>query len=140
MAIVSLACLAAMQGTGVLRAQDTPTFRTGTTLIEFTMVAVDGNGRAITDLRREEITIEENGRVRDIAFFRFEGGETAAAVSTPPADPALPALHSNRIELGAGPRRNVIAILLDSLNTPAVEQVNAREEVLRYLQTVARDT
>lgn len=35
--------------------QDPPTFRTATTLVQFTIVAVDSNGNPVTDLKREEV-------------------------------------------------------------------------------------
>src|SRR4051812_41157316 len=65
--------------------ENTPTFRSGTTLIEFTVVAVGRNGNPVTDLKKEEITIAEEGKARDVAFFRFEGGaETAKPEPLPP--------------------------------------------------------
>lgn len=42
------------------RQQDQPTFRTSTTLVEFTAVPQDAAGNPVTDLRQDEISITEN--------------------------------------------------------------------------------
>jgi hypothetical protein len=57
------------------RAQDpaTPTFRAGTTLIEFTFVARDGKGNPVADLEKEDVVVTENGQAREVVFFRFDG-------------------------------------------------------------------
>src|SRR5918992_5697754 len=79
----------------VLGAQDppTPTFRAGTTLIEFTFVALDAQGNPVTDLTKDDIVITENGQPRVVEFFRFDG-------APPQPSPAkLPAGHyTNRFE------------------------------------------
>ena len=59
--------------------QQTPTFRTTTRLVELTVTALDKKGQAVTDLRLEDFTIQENGKPRPIAFFRYDGG--------PPVEP-----------------------------------------------------
>jgi len=51
----------------------TPIFRAGTTLVEFTIVATDQNGKPITDLKQEDVAILQNGKPQPVAFFRFEG-------------------------------------------------------------------
>ena len=111
--------------------EDTPTFRSGTTLIEFTVVALDRNGNPVTDLRKEEITIAEHGKPRDVAFFRFEGGG-----ETVKPEPLPPGVFTNRSEYTAGPPRNITAILLDALNTLPSDQKTVREQVSRYLREI----
>ena len=72
-----------------LRAQDppTPTFRAGTTLIEFTLVARDSQGNPIADLTKDDIVVTENGQPREVEFFRFDGA---------PPQPS-PNVHSRRV-------------------------------------------
>ena len=60
--------------------QEPPTFRATTTLVEFTVVALDGKGRPIADLKKEEVSVSEGGNSRQLADFRFEGA--AATVAT----------------------------------------------------------
>jgi hypothetical protein len=66
--------------------QEPPTFRATTTLVEFTLVALDGKGRPIADLKKEEVSVSEGGNSRQLADFRFEGaglaGAAAATVAT----------------------------------------------------------
>src|SRR5580704_16914705 len=71
----------------------TPTFRTGTTLIEFSVVALDVSGNPVTDLKKEDILITELGKRRDVAFFRFEGTGGNGQVQR-----LLPGEFSNRSE------------------------------------------
>lgn len=49
------------------------TFRAGTTLVEFTIVALDDKGNPVTDLTREDLVVTEQGQPREVVFFRFEG-------------------------------------------------------------------
>jgi hypothetical protein len=80
----------------------TPTFRAGTTLVDFNIVAVDRGGKPVTDLRRDEITILEDEQNRDVAFFQFEGAATSPAASGPAASVPLPAgTFTNRTEYAA---------------------------------------
>jgi VWFA-related protein len=113
-----------------------PTFRTGTTLIEFTLVAVDVEGRPVTDLTKDDLVLTEGGDVREIAFFRFDGD--APAVPDVPRRPPS-GFVTNRHE----PERNVTAIVLDMLNVdPAggYGQTSVRGLILRYLDTLPTNT
>jgi VWFA-related protein len=122
-----------------LRAQ-TPTFRTGTTLVEFTVVALDGKGNPVTDLTKAELSLTDRGEPREIAFFRFDGdggpGETAAA----PLPALSPGFVSNRPEYQPEPQRNVTAIVLDMINTAPPDQNGARTQLLRYLKALPANT
>jgi len=116
--------------------QEQPTFRATTNLVDFTIVALDGNGNPITDLKQDEITVTDSGKSRDLAFFRFEGGAQKAAVPK-----TLPAGgFTNRSEYAPGPTRNIAAIVLDTLNTPAQDQMWVRAQVMRYLRVLAPET
>ena len=57
---------------------DLPNFRAGTTLIEFTVVATDQDGRHVVDLKPEEVSIVDGGHPRALAFFHSEGAPPAA--------------------------------------------------------------
>jgi len=115
--------------------EDTPTFRTGTTLVEFTVVARDGEGNPVTDLNKEEIEVADKGRRREVAFFRFEG-----ASQTRESAPLSPGEFTNRAEYTKGPPRNITAIVIDTLNTRLADQAYTRFLVLRYLEEIPPDT
>jgi VWFA-related protein len=118
----------------------TPTFRTSQTLIEFTVVATDGRGSPVTDLKQDELSITDNGRARPVAFFRFEGTPENAAAAHARTTPLAPGIFSNRSEFTPGPARNIIAIVIDSLNTRPDDQAAVRAQVVHYLRTVPPDT
>src|SRR5438477_1046278 len=95
-----------------------PTFRTSATLVEFTVVATNSRGEPVTDLKQNELSVTDSGKPRDIAFFRFEGAaENNAAAARMGADGLTPGIFTNRSEYTPGPPRNIIALVIDSLNT-----------------------
>jgi VWFA-related protein len=126
------ACLAAALG---CLGQQAPTFRAGTTLVEFTVVAVDAKGEPVLDLTASEMRITEHGQARATAVFRFDAGAPSKSL-----EPLPPGIVTNRAEYQTGPARNVTAILLDGMNTPGVDQMAARDQAMAYLRTIAPDT
>ena len=124
----------------LLQAQaQAPTFRTGTTLVEFTVVAFDGKGNPIADLTEADLALAERGQPREIAFFRFDGAAVAPEPAAPPP-PLSPGFISNRPEYQPEPQRNVTAIVLDLLNTAPPDQNRARAQLLRHLKTLPANT
>ncbi len=111
-------------------------FRTTTRLVEFSVVALDKQGRAVRDLRKEELEVTDKGKRRPVAFFRFEGLEEMKRKPQPLA----PQTFSNRVEYMPGPARNISAIVLDTLNTPPLQLTWAKSQMVRYLKTLAPQT
>src|ERR1700686_1867327 len=99
--------------------QEQPTFRAGTILVEFTFVATDDKGNPVTDLKKEEILVTENGRPRELAFFRFEGRYTPARPQPLPLGE-----FTNRGGFTPGAGRNVTAIVLDAINVSSEGQAS----------------
>ncbi len=124
----------ALLGAG-LAAQQTPMFRTATTLIEFSVVALDGDGHPVTDLTKDDISIAEQGQPRDVAFFRFVG---AAGVHKP--EPLPWGVFTNRAEYTEGPPANIMAIVIDGILMLPSDQIVARTQLLRHLDSVAPNT
>jgi VWFA-related protein len=128
--VVSAPCLS-------LRAQDTPSFRAGTTLVEFTIVALDDKGNPIVDLAIEDLVIVEDGQSRDIAFFRFDGAPAPAAPVQLPPDH-----FTNRFESSGNAARHIAAIVVDAMNMPPVKktflftQATVRNQIITYLDRV----
>ena len=76
-------------------AQPPPTFKTGTTVVEVDVIARDGKGSFIADLRADEFEVLEGGVPQEIsAIYRVIGPadapSTAAAEATPPLPTASP--------------------------------------------------
>jgi VWFA-related protein len=117
-----------------LVAAQAPTFRTGTTLIEFTIVALDSEGNPITDLTKDDLVLTDGGRMREIAFFRFDGDAPAVSSAPPPA--LLAGFVTNR----PAAERNVTAIALDLININTMDenekhnQGTVRNQLLAYLK------
>jgi VWFA-related protein len=133
----AVATLAAFLALAALVApEQTPTFRTATRLVELTVTALDKKGQAVTDLRLEDFAIQENGKPRAITFFKYDGGPSGE----PPALPLPAGLFTNRVEFTPGPPRNVTALLLDDLNTPAQSSMRVRAMAMRYLKALAPQT
>jgi VWFA-related protein len=127
----ALLALAAQQ-----QAPPAPTFRATTRLVELSVTALDKKGQAVTDLRQDDFAIQDEGKTRPIAFFRYDGGR-----STEPNARPLPAgFFTNRVELTPGPPLNITALVLDELNTPPQSSVRVRAMTMRYLKALAPQT
>ncbi len=71
--------------------QPPPTFRAGTTVVEVDVIARDGRGRFVTDLRADDFEVLEDGVPQEIsAIYRVIGPNEPAAATVEPAPP-LPA-------------------------------------------------
>ena len=143
MRAIAALLLGALVLTLPLRAQDppTPTFRAGTTLIEFTIVARDSQGNPIVDLTKDDIVVTENGEPRAVEFFRFDGAPPQ------PSPKALPPGHfTNRFETSPNAARHITAILIDAMNMMAVAktmqftQATIRNQILAYLDGLPAHT
>ncbi|MCL4842823.1 MAG: VWA domain-containing protein [Bryobacteraceae bacterium] len=112
-----------------LAAQDPPTFRSDTRLVEL-QVVVTGRDRApVTGLTADDFTILENGKRKAIAFFT-----APSAQSKQRPEPLPPGLLTNRPEYAPSAPQGVMAVVLDGLNTAARDQYFARSQVARFLK------
>lgn len=68
--------------------------------IEFTVAALDAHGKPVTDLRREEFSIVEEGQPRDLYNLRFDGGSEEILGKCDPG------FFTNRSGCASGPPRN----------------------------------
>lgn len=120
-----------------LRGQEAeqPVYRATTRLVEFSVVALDKQGHAVADLKKDEIEIFDKGKRRPVAFFRFEGAAQKRVVQ-----PLPQATYSNRVEYSPGPPRNITALVLDTLNTPPRQTMWVRAQLARYLKALAPET
>lgn len=126
--LILLAALAAAQPD-----PHTPTFRSGTKLVEVDVVARN-NGAPATGLTKEDFTLLDNGKPQGIAFFSAQSGSLPAppAVAVAP----LPAgFVSNRLEPGGHPAGNTAVLLLDQRNTPQPDQAFAIQQIAKFIAT-----
>src|SRR6266567_1137173 len=105
--------------------------RATTRLVLVDVVAVDHAGRPVTGLTENDFSVTENGKPQKISTFVFHSAEYDAKNRKP--SPLLQAhVTSNRPDLRQ-PDAPAVVLLLDGLNTTGPDQVQVRQQMLRYL-------
>ena len=95
----------------------TPTFPSGVDVVTLDAVVLDGKGRPVSGLAREDFVVTEDGRPQEIATF--EAVEVKAALAAPPADPDVStAIVTNGSPSGPG---RAYAVLLDDVWISAID-------------------
>jgi VWFA-related protein len=122
--------------------------RTTSRLVDVGLVAYDKKGRPVTDLKQGDFEIYDNGSRQEIKYF---GQASATMAPIPPAQAPQPAgaafgpVYSNRqISLALQPRtaaaeRHATVLLIDASNLAWSDLHYARQEMLRFLKTLAED-
>ena len=124
-------------GAGLLLwAQESPTIRVTTRLVQVDVIVRDKN-RPVANLKKEDFTLLEKGKERQIASFSM------TAVSTPPPAQAgmkmPPNIFSNRFDRTAAAPSTMTVILIDGMNTNLLDQVLVRKSALEVLQSLKPD-
>jgi VWFA-related protein len=101
-------------------------------LITIDAVVLDAQGHAVPGLRREDFTLEEDGRPQEILTFE---AFVAAAPATSPAPP--PPLASNETERPHTGR--AFAMVLDDVGMTPRDAVEARRAVTTFLERSVHD-
>lgn len=124
--------------------------RTTARLVDVVVVAQDKKGHPVTDLKREDFEIYDDGDLQQIQFFTPAGsGSAVEPASTPalqsgpaalPANaPAVPEF-SNRRAAEAGvnseTQGNITILLIDGSNLAFPDLTRARAEMLRFLDSL----
>jgi VWFA-related protein len=114
--------------------QDRPSFRSGTRLIEVSVVVTNRNHQAIAGLTADDFQIFDDGKPQKAELFAVETGATAGSA---PARPIRPAREfSNDV---GDLRGGVSIILFDQLNTSDSVRMYARQHLVRFLEQVRQD-
>jgi VWFA-related protein len=118
-----------------------PTFRTGTELVQVSVVAQDKSGKPVADLRREDFQIFDNGAPQNIALFLAARPAPESEATAKPADvPAKPAgVFTNQIASDAHTGYSVL--LFDNLDIDGGMDVftytaRARQKALKALMAI----
>src|SRR6476469_6357802 len=107
-----------------------PTLKVTTRLVVVDVVAADGKGHPITDLKAEDFTLTEEGSNQQIKVFNFQH-----PAADQPQQPPVKLPHNLVTNVPTyKPNRTLSVLLLDGLNTENVAQKYARQEMLKYLQ------
>ncbi|MEX2273084.1 MAG: VWA domain-containing protein [Vicinamibacterales bacterium] len=105
--------------------QQQPVFRSGIDVVAYDFTAVDGDGRAITDLTAAEITLRVNGRPRPVLSVEFVAAPARAGVEAI----AAPAPYSSNARAIAS---RTLILAIDDEHLPVGERgvINDLEALL----------
>ena len=109
-------------------AQDRPetVIRTTTRLVQIRMMAEDSNGNPVTDLRKEELQLQDNRKPQHIDSLFAEGAVSATATS---AEAAAPSADPSAEQA----RDDYAMILVDWLNPGYADRLVVRAKVNKLL-------
>jgi VWFA-related protein len=130
-----LFAFAAVTLAAAARGQAPPlTFPAGVEIVTVDAVVLDGEGRPVPGLTRDDFLVEEDGRPQEIVSFEAFVSEAAAA---PAPAPVAAVLASN----AAGPARagRAFAFVLDDLGMTQGDTVSTRRGVSTFLERSVRD-
>ena len=106
----------------------TMTIRANTRLVTVDVVVTDKKGQAVTGLKAENFTLEENGKKQKVSIFVPPG--VANKVAAAPTPPGILSNHPENV----GPSVGVpTVLLLDVCNSPFKDQTYARSQMLKYV-------
>ena len=119
-------------------AQPTPTFKTGTKLVEVVVVARDKRGSA-TGLTKDDFRLFDNGKPGDIAFFSVRSvRDPASAPLSRPVPAMAPGSVSNRPNSNSEPAATQTVLLIDRTFTNPADQIFAIQRIGSFLDRLRK--
>jgi VWFA-related protein len=116
------------------KAESDDTLRLAVTLVQADVVVTDGKGRPVTDLKREEFEVLEDGRLQDITNFSYITLERPAVASKPeavkPGEDAPPVPVS---QMRAEQVRRTIALVVDDLESSFESVVYMKDSLRKFV-------
>ncbi|MEO8370291.1 MAG: VWA domain-containing protein [Candidatus Solibacter sp.] len=103
--------------------QTVPTLRSETRAVQINVVATDGRGHPIGDLKRENFSVMDNGKPRDIQIFALEG-----------PDHAEPARLPTKSDQPTAAEAQTSALLMDAINDYWDDHVRAWTMATRRIE------
>jgi len=127
----------------------TPTFRTESNLVIVNLSAKDKAGRPVTNLKKEDVELLEDGVRQEISVFEFQklAGEPLAPLSF--ANTTPPTLEERNAAASAGKAvvaptannpirfqdRRLLCLFFDMTSMDPPEQLRAQEAAIKFLQS-----
>jgi VWFA-related protein len=99
-------------------------------------VVVAHKGKPVTGLKKSQFQVMEDGKTQ--AITSFDEHTPGAAPAAPASTQMPPDTYTNRPAYPDTSTVNVL--LLDALNTPLADQMQARQQMLQYLKTLPAGT
>jgi len=119
-------------------AQDTPeaagqsaVIKSEVRIVLVDVVVTQGKGEPVAGLHQGDFQVNEDGRPQTVSFFEEHKNLPVSRVPLPPMPPNY---FSNFPVPQTADSINVL--LLDTLNTRAIDQVYAREQMIKYMETI----
>ncbi len=105
-----------------------------THLVQLNVIAVDKNGKPVTDLTQHDFSLRDEGKEQEIAAFSLEGSapKVSAALTPPPGAKVF----SNRPKVQVN---GLTVMLLDELNTNTEDQIRAKQQMVASLSELPPD-
>jgi VWFA-related protein len=125
-----LACFCTIVGAGVwgqTPAQQPPTFRADTHLVQVSVVVTDSRQNPVKDLKVGDFRVFEDGKEQSISLFSVDSRPSSSTAVD--VIPAAATTVSNQVPFSGG----VTVILFDRLNTAWGDQAQARRNIIKYL-------
>ena len=130
---LALSLLAVSLGAQNLVPDATPTFQTGTRLVQVDVVVQNKNG-AVEGLTKSDFTVLDNGVPQTIAIFSLRDIK-----NVPRSAPLPKGVVSNRPVSQTGEPVAGTVVLFDRLNTAVEDQGYARLQALKYIEKTSRN-
>jgi VWFA-related protein len=105
-------------------------FRASTRLVQVSVIAQNKDGKPLTDLRRDEFQIFDNGAPQEIRRFLADYAEPSAPAAQPSG------VFTNRIGSGGSSVLLFDKLFIDSNNSVAASNVRARQKALQALNAI----
>jgi len=128
--LLAMSCMPAQTARAQTPNSQVPTIKTEANIVLVDVVVTQGKGEPVVGLHREDFQVSEDGRPQTISFFEEHTGGTVSPVALPPMPPGV---FTNYPTIKTTDSINVL--LLDSLNTQAVNQTYVRPQMVKYLRS-----
>jgi len=107
-----------------------PVLNVTTRLVYVDVVARDDRGQLVRNLTQQDFEVDEDGKPQKIDFFAAHGEELTGAATI--VQPQLAPDEFSNVPGQSSPAVNMV--LCDLLNTPQVDQLYARRQLLKFLR------
>ena len=114
--------------------QSQPVFRSGVDLVRFDVRVTDGSGRPITDLRRDEVEILEDGKPLPILLFHHLQEPVGGSY----ADAALRSVSAEVSSNRGAPRGHLYLLVFDQMHIAPGNEHVARRAAETFIKTRVR--
>lgn len=111
-----------------------PALKVSVRLIQVTVVAEDKDGNPVSDLKKEDFAIRDQGQQQKIFFFAPQVTPAYSPVMNGSSTQPVSDFFSNHVESNPAGANSVTIVLFDALNTQFRNLSYARTRVINFLQ------